>query len=186
MPICGSLSCLKFGMSERSSPNRSNIGGFLTRGGSLCMNRLVIGCVPAPGSCLPGPGYVGVGISNANRSVTGFTDCVPAPSGCLSSPRYVGVGISNANRSVTDGVPPSGSGLHDPGVCWIGNPNLARFSLAPLRGPSRRVCPGSLVSASAPTASGPVPVQTHEAGESSHIFKREKIRIVFDQYSLTS
>ena len=87
------------------------------------MNQSVTGYVPPPGSCLPGPGYVGVGISNANRSVTGFTGCVPAP----------------------------GGSLRGPGVCQIGNSNLGRFGLAPFRGPSRRVCPGLRVYASAPT-----------------------------------
>ena len=70
-------------MSGRSSLNRSSTGCVLVCGGSSYVNRSVTGCVPVPGSCLPGPGYVGVGIFNANRSVTGFTGCVPAPGGGL-------------------------------------------------------------------------------------------------------
>ena len=56
----------------------------------------------------------------------------------------VGVGISNVKRSVTGCVPASGSGLSGPGVGL----NLGIFGLATLRGLSRRVCPGSRVSAS--------------------------------------
>ena len=43
----------------------------------------VTGCVPVPGSDLPGPGYIGVGISNVNRSVT---SCVAAPGNDLPGP----------------------------------------------------------------------------------------------------
>ena len=125
-----------------------------TRSGSSYINRSVIGCVPAPGSCLPGAGYVGVSISNVNRSVTGYTVCVPA----------------------------SSSGLRDPRVCWIGNPNLGRFGLAPLRGPESaclsriaHVClcsDGSRDESVYPSASGPAPVQTHKAGETPPRFPR--------------
>ena len=129
-------------MSGGSSINRLSTGCVLVRGGSLSCpnvgragssyaNRLVTSCVPVPGSCLPGPGYVGVGISNANRSVTGC-------------PGYVGVGIGYWLYP--------GTNRPGPGVGWIGNSYLVRFGLAPLRDPSRRVCPGSGVTASAPTA----------------------------------
>ena len=58
----------------------------------------VTGCVPVPGSDLPGPGYVGVGISNVNQSVT---SCVAAPGNDLPGPRglldrrfYLGSSVS--------------------------------------------------------------------------------------------
>ena len=90
----GSSSCLKFCMSERSSPNRRCPDPRQQFVHGPVSHRL------CSGSCLPSPGYVGVGISNANQSVTGFTGCVPAPGGCLFGPGYGGFGISNVNRSV--------------------------------------------------------------------------------------
>ena len=67
---------------------------------------------------------MGFGISNANWSVTGFTGCVPA----------------------------SGGVLRDRGVCWINNPNLGHFGLAPLRGP--RCLHMSASAATAPVMTG--------------------------------
>ena len=66
------------------------------------------------------------------------------------------VGILYANRSVTGCVPVPGSVLPGPGVFWVGSSYMHRFGLALPRGPSRRGCPASGVSASAPTAPGTI------------------------------
>ena len=147
--------CTRAGMPGRSSMHRSSTGCVRVRGGSLpCpevgrvgssyVNRSVTGCVPVPSSGLPGPRYVGVGISNANRSVTG---CVLAPGSDRPGPGVGGIGISYENRLITGCVPVPGSDLPGPGVLWVGSSCVHRFGLAPLRGPSRRDCPGSGVSA---------------------------------------
>ena len=63
-----------------------------------------------------------------------------------------GVGISYANRSIMCCVSVPGGDLPGPRVRWVGGSYVHRFGLAPPRGPSRRGCPGSGVSTSAPTA----------------------------------
>ena len=163
-------------MSGKSSLTWSSTGCVLVHGGSSYANRSVIGCVPVSGSCLPGPGYTGVGISNANRSFIGFAGCVPAPGSCPPGPGYVGVGISHVNRSFTGFtgcVPAPGSGTRGPGVRWIGKSNLG-LRFGPVQGPesallSRIRCDdfcadGSPGRSVYPSVAGPVPWQPHEVG----------------------
>ena len=141
-------------------------------------NRLAIRRVPIPGNCPPSLGYVGFGILNVNQSFTNFTGSVPVPGCCLPGPGYVVLVILNVSWSFpgfTNGDPAPGSGLRGPGVCCINNSYLGRFGLAPLRGLSRRCCPGSRMTTSRLTApagisrpiyllvSGPVLCQPHEA-----------------------
>ena len=142
--------------------------------GSAYANRLVTGCAPPPGSGLPDARYVGVSSSYANRSVT---SCVPAPGSGLPGAGYVGsafrmrTGRSPAvsrqrqawSRSWWDQhfiCEPVGHRLC-PGTrqrpAWSRSSRGRQLMHGPLRfgpatGPSRRGCPGSGVSASAPTA----------------------------------
>ena len=146
-----------------------------------------MGCVPAPGCDLPGAGYVGTGSSYANRSITG---CVPAPGGGLPGARYVRVCISNVNRSVTGCVPAPGSDQPGPGVGGVGSSYVGHFGLAPPRGPSRRGCPGSGVSPTAPMMIGisfctpPIPDQINEVGENSPQFPRSRDQLGHLQFPL--
>ena len=91
-----------------------------------------------------------VGCSYMKRS---FTGCVPVLGG-QPCPEVCRIGVSYMNQSVTGCVPALSGGLPCPGVGRVSISYMDRLGLAPLRGPNGRCCPGSDVSASAPTVPG--------------------------------